>query len=133
MLSAESPEQVLPVLLAVQAAVEAGCYAAGFLAYEAAPGLDRAFKTHDPSGFPLVWMALFDAPVETGSSGQSPSGSFQAAEWEPSISAATYGQALGAIKTYLRDGDTYQVNYTLRLRASFTGDPETLFARLCRT
>lgn len=34
------------------------------------------------------------------------------------------------IRNYIRDGHTYQVNYTARLRGNFTGDGHTLFLQL---
>ena len=47
------------LLAAVERAVQAGAYAAGFLAYEAAAGLDEAFCTHDCPQLPLAWFGLF--------------------------------------------------------------------------
>lgn len=39
---ARTPDEVLPALRTVQARVDAGAWAAGMIAYEAAPGLDPA-------------------------------------------------------------------------------------------
>jgi para-aminobenzoate synthetase/4-amino-4-deoxychorismate lyase len=39
----------------------------------------------------------------------------------------TYGEAVGTIRDHIRAGDTYQVNLTTRLRASFSGDPEAFY------
>ncbi len=41
-----------------------------------------------------------------------------------------YRQAVERIKEYIAAGDTYQVNYTMRLRFSFRGSPLLLYERL---
>src|SRR5690606_16529340 len=43
--------------------------------------------------------------------------------WTPSIDHATYLDAIAAIKDRIEAGDTYQINYTFRLQASFGGEP----------
>jgi para-aminobenzoate synthetase/4-amino-4-deoxychorismate lyase len=43
--------------------------------------------------------------------------------WTPSIDHAAYLDAIAAIKNRIEAGDTYQINYTFRLRAPFTGEP----------
>jgi len=50
----------------------------------------------------------------------------------PSLSREAYLQALAAIQQYIRAGDTYQVNYTLKLLFDFCGSPESLYAMLRR-
>ena len=50
------PEQVRPALATVEEAVAQGVHAAGFLAYEAAPGLDPALLAGQVTGMPLVWF-----------------------------------------------------------------------------
>jgi para-aminobenzoate synthetase/4-amino-4-deoxychorismate lyase len=51
-------------------------------------------------------------------------------DWQPTVTASAYRAAVERIKTHIHDGDTYQVNYTYRLRAPFVGDPWAAFARL---
>jgi para-aminobenzoate synthetase/4-amino-4-deoxychorismate lyase len=52
--------------------------------------------------------------------------------WTPSISRDDYADRIRAIRDYLRRGDTYQVNFTMRLRSGFCGDPFELFLRMQR-
>jgi len=52
--------------------------------------------------------------------------------WEPSIARGRYDRTIEAIREHIRAGDTYQVNYTLRLRATLETDPIALYGRLCR-
>ena len=63
-------DDVLPALAAVDEACANGLWAAGFVAYEAAPGLDpdlqvRRSPSDDPfAGLPLVWFGLFEERLE---------------------------------------------------------------------
>jgi para-aminobenzoate synthetase/4-amino-4-deoxychorismate lyase len=133
----------------------------GFLAYEAAPALDSACVTHDPvPGMPLAWFAVFESPEVldalpnlhkeglahsphpplrspsfAGQAEPLPSGERDAIlkDWTASVSREEYDDALDQIRSYLCEGDTYQVNYSFRLRAPFSGNPYTLFHSLQRT
>ncbi|MDD4871470.1 MAG: aminodeoxychorismate synthase component I [Kiritimatiellae bacterium] len=120
-------DEVLAVLNSVEKCVTDGLQAVGFITYEAANGFDRALKTHYLSNYPIVWFGLFDKSEEyiLGENG-----SFSLGEWNASISEMEYNHAMGQIKNYLLKGDTYQVNYTIRLRTSFTGNYLALFQRL---
>ena len=66
--SAVSINEVLPVLARIDEAVEKrGLVAAGYVAYEAAPAFDRAFRVHPPvHGMPLLSFGLFEDPTEEG-------------------------------------------------------------------
>jgi len=50
----------------------------------------------------------------------------------PSQGREAYLRALEAIRHYIEAGDTYQVNYTLKLLFDFRGSPEALYAMLRR-
>ena len=65
-LTAHRPEAVLPVLAAVTEATDAGEWAYGYVAYEAAAGLDPALMTHphDPNGPPLAQFRAAAASSE---------------------------------------------------------------------
>jgi len=115
----------------VEHAVNAGFYAAGFLAYEAASSFDAALRTNAPGALPLVWFGLY-RKVRTQRELSGPDGRFVVGKWRPSVSRAEYARNINMIKHYLAAGDTYQVNYTLRMRASFQGDPYAFFLALCR-
>lgn len=120
--------EVPAAVAAVEAAVAGeGLHAAGFVSYEAGPAFDAALAAHPADEFPLVWFGLFR---ERESVPLPPSGDFSGLAWEPDLSRAVYREAIGRVRRYIAEGDTYQVNYTLRLRAAFAGDPEGLFARL---
>jgi para-aminobenzoate synthetase/4-amino-4-deoxychorismate lyase len=51
-------------------------------------------------------------------------------DWQPSITPDEYRAGFERIRGLIRAGDTYQVNYSYRLRAPFHDDPWEIFLRL---
>src|SRR5262249_54053139 len=49
---------------------------------------------------------------------------------EPSVTREAFLAAFERVRRHIADGDTYQVNYTFKLRGRFTGEPLSLFADL---
>ncbi len=111
---------ILPALHEIDRAVtQNGLWAAGFLAYEAAPAFDPAMVTHPPvEGLPLMWFGLYELPIVNS---QFPIPNSQwiidNSQLAISPSPSAYHTALAHIKAHIAAGNTYQVNYTLRLRA----------------
>ena len=127
-ITASSLDEVRPALAAVERAAARGFYAAGFVAYEAAPAFDRALKVRPGvPGLPLVWFGVFERASEEEAGG---GGEFRVSEWAPSIGRDAYVRSVEAVREAIARGDTYQVNYTLRLRASFGGDDFAFYERL---
>ena len=79
----------------------------------------------------MLWFGLYAKPVETDLPDPNYA-AYMLADPEPCISRAEYDQAIGRVKRYIESGDTYQVNYTLRLHAAFHGDPWHLFLAMVR-
>jgi para-aminobenzoate synthetase/4-amino-4-deoxychorismate lyase len=128
-IAAETAEDVLPALRRVVAGVETeGLHAAGFIAYEAAPGFDQALIVCGPAPLPLLWFGLYRAPQvwEHLPAG----GAYTLGEWRPSQEIDSYRRAIAEIKEAIARGDTYQVNYTIALHATWLGDPWGLFVDL---
>ena len=128
--AAGSLDQVAGALAEVQRAAASGMYAAGFLSYEAAPAFDSALVTRAPDDFPLLWFTIFRSaePMSLPAPGKG----LAALSWTPSVSRAAYDAAILRIKDHIAAGDTYQVNYTFRLRSRFTSVPWELFLHLAR-
>jgi para-aminobenzoate synthetase/4-amino-4-deoxychorismate lyase len=124
------PEDVLDALRQVEESVGKGLHAAGFITYEASPGLDRAMETHRTRGLPLLWFGLFTESRDIQVPDFPVSQSFRTGAWRASMPAAEYGNAVRKIKEYLKSGDTYQVNYSMRLNTMFEGDPLAFFWNL---
>ncbi len=128
---ATTPQDVRAALDEVRQAVGAGGYAAGYVGYEAAGGLDLAMRTHLPvPGLPLLWFGIYEGFTPIAQLPACEPGDLFTEPWQPSITQGEYNDAIAAIKERIRQGDTYQVNFTLRLRNRFDGDPWKLFLRL---
>jgi para-aminobenzoate synthetase / 4-amino-4-deoxychorismate lyase len=129
-ISADHIEQVLPALRQVEAAVNAGYYAAGFIGYEAASGLDSSLTTRENAQLPLLWFALYtEYRMITlndwlACSNYRP---FQLAPMQPELLRETYVSSIDAIKDYIAGGDSYQVNLTFRIGSTFSGSPCAFF------
>ena len=137
-LEAARTGEVPGVLDAAEAALARGLWVAGFVAYEAAPGLDPALRVRarvpgDPfAGLPFAWFAMFEGRQETTlPEPPADAPAVDAAAWVPSVDRAAYDAAIARIHGHIAAGDTYQVNDTLRLRARITGDPHGLYRDLC--
>ena len=126
----ERTEDVLPILHLVENSVrKEGLHAAGFISYEAGPAFDPVLEVRRDGAFPLVWFGLFGKP-EILSDPPLPNHSCSISDWNPSIDRLSYNLAIDRVKNYIADGETYQVNLTMRLIASFKGEPLALFHQL---
>ncbi len=119
-------DEVVPAIAEVERLVADGCWAAGFVAYEAAPAFDSALRVRRPDGpLPLVWFALSEdrrdeVPLTARVTRPAP---YSVSTWTPSLGRGDFEDAFAAIRAHIAAGDTYQVNHTFRLRAAFGGDP----------
>ncbi|MGQ7295518.1 chorismate-binding protein [Quadrisphaera sp. KR29] len=130
---ARALEEVLPALQEVQEAVAAGSWAVGLVAYEAAPALDPALVTRAPGpGLPLVWFALCEAPAPTAPPAlpASAAAGWAAGPWAADTTPEQHAAAVADVRRRIAEGQTYQVNLTLRLEAPFAGDAARLYADL---
>jgi para-aminobenzoate synthetase/4-amino-4-deoxychorismate lyase len=131
-LRAERLDEVVPVLDAVERAVADGLHAAGFVAYEAAPAFDPALVTHPPDPrLPLAWFAVFEARDDVHPAWEAADGEAEIGPWSIDVAEPAYLATVERIRALIAAGDTYQTNYTARLRAPFRGDPVALYERLC--
>lgn len=128
-LAARSLDEVQPLLREVEAAAARRQHAAGFLSYEAAPAFDTAFRARPAGPAPMAWFGLYREPEVVALPDPQPVAP-ETTAWEPDTARADYLAAIGRIRDYIATGDTYQVNYTFRLRARLREDPWKLFLRL---
>lgn len=127
---ARQVEEVLPALRRVQAAVDGGLFAAGFVAYEAAPAFDPAMATaYAQSDVPLLWFGLYTAPSPIAEETQ-PTEPVNVGEWACKVGDAQFAAEIADIRESIAAGDVYQVNHTLRLRAQFAGTPFAWYRQL---
>ena len=131
-ISATAPDQVIPALRRIDAAVQNGLHAAGFIAYEAAPAFDSHLRVKNPSAFPLLWFGLFKERHQIQAGKFYGDGQFSLTNAQASLEENAYSHAVEHIRERIAAGDTYQVNFTLRQRARFAGEDLALYHRLCR-
>ncbi|WP_235531984.1 bifunctional chorismate-binding protein/class IV aminotransferase [Pelomonas sp. Root1237] len=119
-------DEVRGVIAEAEAAARAGAWVLGGLRYEAAAAFDAALKTHGATA-PLAEFAVYESPPEPWPElPPAYSGFLGWNDAEPDGTAA-----IERIRTYIRDGDCYQVNLTTRLRAAAGAlDAEQLFLAL---
>jgi para-aminobenzoate synthetase / 4-amino-4-deoxychorismate lyase len=146
-LEAWEVSDVASVIAEAEAAARRGIYAVGFVAYEAAPAFDKAFRVktvaqHDQAmpSLPLAWFGLFaesravklpcptwpgTAPIDDTSPSGPPS-------WTCDIDAPAHATDVGSIRKAIADGDAYLVNHTSRFRRPWAeaDDPFGLYCQL---
>ncbi len=138
--TADSPGEVVARLRYLEDRVQAqGWYAAGFLAYEAAPAFDGALRVRPPAStaVPLMWFGLYDQaePIELPGEVERADrdrAAYSIGSWTPSVIWPDYERAIHTIRQHIADGETYQVNYTYRLRAPFAGEAWPFFLSLAQ-
>lgn len=130
-IAAHSREEVLPALRRIEVAVSKGMYAAGFLCYEAAAGLDPDLTTKHPGSLPLLRFGIFRERLVMHPPAAEEEENFRSMDWNSSLSAADFRNGVSAIREYIAAGHCYQVNYTMRLRFGFSGDPFSFYRSLC--
>lgn len=118
-LRADRVNQVRPLLAEV---AQAGCWAVGYVRYEAAPAFDAALPGGHGTG-PLAWFALYDEP----SAAALPGAGVGLAP-RPVWSLERYSEAFGAVRDALELGRVYQANLTFAVEGQ--GEPWPLWLNL---
>lgn len=129
-ISAYNLKDVIPSLSKIEKLIEADkWHAAGFISYEAASAFDPAMQTKSGDGFPYLWFGLYAQPRIV--SLPDPANPKEPSLWSPTVDRIAYDSAIDQIKTYIKSGDTYQVNYTVRLNLNnFQNNAWELFLHL---
>ncbi|MCC6486060.1 MAG: aminodeoxychorismate synthase component I [Candidatus Hydrogenedentes bacterium] len=124
-----NPAEVRSLLATIDAHVREGLYAAGYLAYEAAPAFDLALATHPPTELPVLWFGIYAQPEDD--QGEPPTEHYEVGPWEPRVSEQDYCETVARLREWIAAGDTYQVNSTFPLFAAFHGSSLRWFHDLC--
>ncbi len=112
--------------------LNSGLYAAGWLSYEAGylliPKLRNIIQKKSLS-VPLGWFGLYEEPLETSIS-FAPVIKETPIELEFDTSKTEFINTISKIHNYIRTGDTYQINYTIRAGFDWDGPGFDLYRRL---
>ena len=128
-------EEVKDSLLRVQDFVSKGYYAAGFISYEAGFSFEEALEHLGiDSDFPLLWFGVYKRPAiishkEKINLSQKKS-KYEIQNLKPNISKGKYIDDIERIKDFIREGETYQVNYTFKYKFDFSGSIFSLYEDL---
>ncbi len=124
-------DQVLPTLELVEQQVrENQAWAAGWISYEASSAFDTALITHPPGEFPLLWFGLFEECESIDLEQLVTSDHvnvFQQTVWSLNSNLPDYTTKIKRIKNEIKEGNTYQVNYTIRQFADLDISAEDAF------
>jgi para-aminobenzoate synthetase/4-amino-4-deoxychorismate lyase len=128
---AQKPEDIIPILAEIEHNVSRHqLWAAGWIGYEAAGVFDPALVTHEPTEVPALWFGLFERcqPVSVESMLKPEHVNvFQQTVWSLNSDLDQYSEKIDQIKTQIRNGNTYQVNYTIRQFADLDISVEDAF------
>ena len=130
-LKTKNIKEVKHLLAEVEAYQNKGYYAVGYLSYEAAPAFETKFQVID--GPLMSEYLLYFTIHETFQTEPIPLAYEAIAlpeSWQELTSAEEYKAAIEQIHHHIRQGDTYQVNYTVQLQQKLTADPFAIYNRL---
>ena len=124
-------DQVEALLQEVEAYQEQGFYAVGYVSYEAAPAFEKKFAVHSAPlmGEYLLYFTIHEE-VETLPFPEDYEAVDLPANWKEEVEAPAYQEAIKTIHHHIRQGDTYQVNYTVQLSQELKADPLAIYNRL---
>ena len=150
-LTYKAGEPLEPFFQKAQSFLDKGYYLAGYLAYEFGYSLEPVLNkfihiqeectARNQSSSLLADLGIFPPPVIYNHQNNTFSNPIPAAEHKESLNSTDhfkitnitpsqpkedYLEQITKIKEYIAAGDTYQVNYTLKLLFDFIGNPEAL-------
>ena len=123
--------QVKDLLAQVEDYQQQGYYVVGYVSYEAAPAFEEKLAVHKAPllGEYLLYFTVHDS-VETSPIPLIYDEVDLPSNWQEVTSAADYEKAIAQIHHHLRQGDTYQVNYTVQLKQAVTANPFAIYNRM---
>lgn len=136
-ISCNSLDKVKPSLDTIEKLTKKGYFAAGFVSYEAGYALEEALRGKAGLNFPLLWFGIYKKPFifnhrKIKFTDRFTNTDYSLNNLRLNISKEEYINAIKKIKLYIEEGQTYQVNYTLKLRFSFSGSVFDLYLNLRR-
>ena len=144
-----SLNEVTRCLQELERAVNQGLYAAGFMSYEVGYAFESGFSGDFTASTPLMWFGVYDKPWTYNHRGKA----FERGEQQarrvadllraspyaptihelaptPSISEEEFYAALARIKQHIREGNTYQVNFSFKMRFPWEHHLADLYCQL---
>ena len=130
-LKTKNIKEVKHLLAEVEAYQNKGYYAVGYVSYEAAPAFETKFHVIDgPLMSEYLLYFTIHETVQTEPIPLTYEPISLPESWQELTSAEEYKAAIEQIHHHIRQGDTYQVNYTVQLQQKLTADPFAIYNRL---
>ena len=124
-------KEVKPLLDELEAYQNEGYYAVGYVSYEAAPAFEIKFQVIDgPLMSEYLLYFTVHETVQTEPIPLTYDPITLPKSWQELTTAEEYKAAIEHIHHHIRQGDTYQVNYTVQLQQKLTADPFAIYNRL---
>ena len=124
-------KEVKPLLDELEAYQNEGYYAVGYVSYEAAPAFETKFQVIDgPLMSEYLLYFTVHETVQTEPIPLTYDPITLPKSWQELTTAEEYKAAIEHIHHHIRQGDTYQVNYTVQLQQKLTADPFAIYNRL---
>ena len=124
-------KEVKPLLDELEAYQNEGYYAVGYVSYEAAPAFETKFQVIDgPLMSEYLLYFTVHETVQTEPIPLTYDPITLPKSWQELTTAEEYKAAIEHIHHHIRQGDTYQVNYTVQLQQNLTADPFVIYNRL---
>ena len=124
-------KEVKPLLDELEAYQIEGYYAVGYVSYEAAPAFETKFQVIDgPLMSEYLLYFTVHETVQTEPIPLTYDPITLPKSWQELTTAEEYKAAIEHIHHHIRQGDTYQVNYTVQLQQNLTADPFAIYNRL---
>ena len=123
--------EVADLLAQVESYQEQGYYVVGYVSYEAAPAFEEKLAVHKAPLLAeyLLYFTVHDS-VETSSIPLTYEEVDLPSKWQEVTSSEDYEKAITQIHHHLRQGDTYQVNYTVQLKQDLSANPFAIYNRM---
>ena len=123
--------EVADLLAQVESYQENGYYVVGYVSYEAAPAFEKKLVVHSGPllGEYLLYFTVHES-VEKSSIPLTYEDVDLPSNWQEVTSAEDYEKAIDQIHHHLRQGDTYQVNYTVQLKQHLSDNPFAIYNRM---
>jgi len=136
---ADRQQEILPSFERLRHYLAEGYYAAGWISYEVGLSFeDRLIMPPQaPPGMPFISLGIYKNRTVVNSADNEAywnekldRGNYSLGEMRLNISPEDYQAAMVKIAEYLRAGDIYQVDFTLKSLFDFTGSAESCYAAM---
>lgn len=136
---AEEIEEIDAALKAIEDAIKAQKYVAGFFSYELGLAFEPALKKLMPKNrnMPLLWFGVYEKPqkftpeeLQAAINQANRGAGFRLHKRQAAISQNEYETAFAKVHNYIKTGHIYQANLTFKIKYDFAGSAFAFYEAL---